>query len=166
MRFAIAVQFLQQLRARQHGHRVSDEHFQHGEFARTQRDAFTVAAQFARRKIHFETAEPIWRALLRRARRNRAATAQHRANPRDQLARFEGLAEIIVGAEFEADHAIDRIGARGQQNHGNIVAGDAQRAQRADAVELRHHDVEHDQRGTFVLQAYAAAPCRVRAWRP
>jgi hypothetical protein len=112
--------------AREYRHRVVDEDFQHREFARTQCDPFAVAAQFASRKIHFEAAETIRRAMLGRTRRNRAASTQHRSDARDQLAWFEWFAEIVVGAEFEADHAVDHVGARRQQNHGDVVAGEAQ----------------------------------------
>src|SRR2546430_12850943 len=36
------------------------------------------------------------------------AAAQHRADARQQLAQLAGFGEGIVGAELEADHAIDR----------------------------------------------------------
>ncbi|CAM2145343.1 hypothetical protein PT2222_170076 [Paraburkholderia tropica] len=130
--------------ARQNRHRVIDEQLQEREFARTQRNAFFVAIQLARAEIEFVRAEAERGATFRRTRRVRHAAAAHdRADTRGQLAWIEGLAHVIVGAEFEAEHAVDHLVARGEQDHRQVVAAFAQRAQGADAIQLRHHDVEH-----------------------
>jgi hypothetical protein len=49
-------------------------------------------------------------APLRRRRRCRAFHAtQNGANSREQLARIEGLAEIVVGAQLKPDDAVDVV---------------------------------------------------------
>jgi hypothetical protein len=34
-----------------------------------------------------------------------------------QLARLEGLGQVVVGAEFQADHAVHQLAARGEHQH-------------------------------------------------
>ncbi len=92
-------------------------------------------------------------ALLRRRRRNRAATAQHGLHARQQFARIERLAEIVVGAEFQSDNAVHVVRARGQHDHRNVVARRAELAQRGQSVDTRHHQVEHDQVGALAFEA-------------
>ena len=43
--------------------------------------------------------------------------AQDRPDPRDELGRRERLGEVVVGAELEAEHAVDLAVARGQEDH-------------------------------------------------
>jgi hypothetical protein len=81
------------------------------------------------------------------ARRRRSTHA------REQFARVERLAEIVVGAELEADDAIDVVRACGEHDHGDVVAGRAQLAQRGQAVHAGHHQVQHDQVGALALEA-------------
>src|SRR5690606_15966671 len=47
-------------------------------------------------------------------RRRAFLAAQHRFDARQELARIEGLAEVIVGARFQANDAINGFIARGQ----------------------------------------------------
>ena len=42
--------------------------------------------------------------------------------PRQQLDRLERLGEVVVGAELQADHAIDDLGARGQHQDRRLDA--------------------------------------------
>ena len=44
-----------------------------------------------------------------------AVAAQHRVDARDELARIERLGEVVVGAHFQADDAIDVL-ALGRQH--------------------------------------------------
>ena len=86
---------------------------------------------------------------LRRARRDPAA-AQDRANARLQLARVEGLGEIVVGADLESDDAVRVLAARGQHQDRRLRAG-ADRATDLEAVDIGQHHVENDgvERGRF-----------------
>ena len=62
-----------------------------------------------------------------------------------QFARVEGLAEVVVGADFEADDAVDVLALGGQHDDGRAVVGGAQAAADRQAVFAGHHQVEHDQ---------------------
>src|SRR5260221_4632080 len=73
----------------------------------------------------------------------RLRAAQDGAHARHQLARRAGLRHIVVGAELEPDDAVDVVAARGEHDHRH-AARLADLAQRLDAVDLRHHDVEYD----------------------
>ena len=70
--------------------------------------------------------------------------AQHRLDPRQQLARVERLGHVVVGAELEPDHPVGLLGHRGQHDD-RQVALRAQLPAQGEAVLARHHDVEHDQ---------------------
>jgi hypothetical protein len=92
------------------------------------------------------------RVRVRRRRRSagrRTCAAQYRPHPRDDLARTERLADVIVGAELESQQAIDFVHARRDHD-------DRNRAERShfatdtDAVLTGQHQVEQHQRG-FVL---------------
>ena len=115
--------------------------------------------QRARLEVQREAAEVERLALLRRRRRRqRAAAAQHRLHAREQLARIERLAEVVVRAEFQPDDAVDVVRTRGEHDHRDVVARRAQLAQRREPVDARHHQVEHDQ-----IRALAFEPPLERA---
>jgi hypothetical protein len=88
------------------------------------------------------------RAVLRRpGRRGRgcaghAAPAQHRAHTRQQFAQLEGLGHVVVGAELEADHAVDGVAGGGQHDQADLRVRLAQPARQRQAVLARHVDVE------------------------
>ena len=71
-----------------------------------------------------------------------ARPAQDGADARHQLARIEGLAQIVVGAELEADDAVDVVAACGQHEDRRVVAG-AERAQDIEAADARQHHIEN-----------------------
>lgn len=81
------------------------------------------------------------RALVERGRPVRPA--QERPDPRHELADAEGLAEVVVGADAEADLEV-RLGvARGQHEHRHAaVALDP--AADLEAVQAGEHEVEDD----------------------
>lgn len=60
-----------------------------------------------------------------------------------QLLEFKRLAEVIVGPCPQALHAVRPGIAGGQEQDGRAVAFEAQRGADREAVEPRHHDVEH-----------------------
>ena len=96
-----------------------------------------------------EVERPSRKAHARRRRRlearwQRLGAPQDAADARQQLSRLERLGEIVVGAHFQADDAIDRLAARGQHDHRQVRAR-AQRAAQLQAVLAGHHEVEDDQ---------------------
>ena len=72
-----------------------------------------------------------------------AAAAQDGADAREQLARAEGLGEIVVGAELEAHHAVGLLDAAGEHDDRDrrLVA---QAARERHAVLGLEPEVEHD----------------------
>ena len=68
---------------------------------------------------------------------------QDRAQAREQLARLEGLRQVVVRAEFEADDAVDGIAAPGQHEH-RRVGGRAQLPAQIEPVHVGQHQIEHD----------------------
>src|SRR5712672_263070 len=83
---------------------------------------------------------------LRRCRLCRGAAPQHRADPRHQFAQFAGLCDVIVGAEFQPDDAVDRAGG-GRQHDDRDIDAALQIADDGKPVFLRHIEIEHHQVG-------------------
>jgi hypothetical protein len=75
----------------------------------------------------------------------RALAAQDRVDAGHQLARVEGLGQVIVGAHFEADDAVDVLALGGQHDDRGLVAGAAQAAADRQAVFAGQHQVQHQQ---------------------
>ena len=64
-------------------------------------------------------------------------------DPSDELARAEGLDQVVVRADGEPDDPIDLIGASGE--HQDIGVGEGpDLAQDLEAVDAREHDVQDD----------------------
>ncbi len=78
------------------------------------------------------------RALRRRA-------AEDRLHAGHQLARVERLREVVVGADLEPDDLVDVLVARGQHQDRDVGAL-ADPAADLHAVDVREHEVEHDER--------------------
>ena len=72
--------------------------------------------------------------------------AQDRLDPRDELARVERLGHVVVGAQLQPDDLVHVVAARGEHDD-RQVALLAQSAAHFPAVELGHHQVEHEQVG-------------------
>ena len=78
--------------------------------------------------------------------------AQHRVNAGDELARIERLRQIVVGAHFEPDDAIDVLALRRQHDDRHRLAGAAQAAAYRQPVLAGQHEVEHDEMRRIALQ--------------
>ena len=76
----------------------------------------------------------------------RGDAAQDDVDPRDELARAERLGDVVVAADLEAEHAVDLVVARRQEQDRN-VGGLSDFAADIQPVEFRHADIEHDQIG-------------------
>ncbi len=83
----------------------------------------------------------------------RADAAQHRRHPRNQLARGEGLGDIIVCPGLQPTHPIFLLAARGEHDDRHIrrVGTAAQLAAQFDARQPLDHPVEQDDVGQFLL---------------
>ena len=70
--------------------------------------------------------------------------AQHGLDAREQLAHGEGLDDVVVGAELEAEHAVDLLGLGGQHDDGDAarLRVGLETAADFEAVDFGQHDVE------------------------
>ena len=64
---------------------------------------------------------------------------------RQQLARLEGLGQVVVGADLEADDAVDVLDLGRQHDDRRHVVGGTQPATDRQAVFAGQHEVEDDQ---------------------
>ena len=71
-------------------------------------------------------------------------SAQHRSDAGDELARREGLADVVVGADGEADEAVRLVLASGEHDHVGVAGALAQPATDLVAVDPGQRDVEDD----------------------
>ena len=93
-----------------------------------------------------------------------AGATQHRADVREQHARLDRLGDELVGAQLEAQHAVEVLVARGEDHDRRGRAARAQLAADVEAVAPRQHHVEHDQVGLELVGALdrqVAAPLDV-----
>ena len=67
---------------------------------------------------------------------------QHAAHPRQQLARLEGLGQVVVGTRAEPGQPVGDRAGRGQHDDADRAAGAAQPFHDGKAVLARHVDVE------------------------
>ena len=74
-----------------------------------------------------------------------APAAQHRVDARDQLARVEGLGQVVVRAHLQADDAVDVLALGGEHDDGHGVLRAAQAPADRQAVFAGEHQVEHQQ---------------------
>jgi hypothetical protein len=79
---------------------------------------------------------------------------QHGLHARHQLPRAEGLGNVVVRAQFQAEHAVGFTAARREEDHRDR----SQRLRLADlatefqAIFAGNHDVENEQGGTAALR--------------
>jgi hypothetical protein len=123
------------------------ERLQHRELAGRQRDRLAALRQPAQREIELERSEADDLDLLgrRAGGLGRRAAPQHRVDPREQLARVERLGQIVVGADLEADDAVDILDLRSQHDDRRRIVGGAQAPADRQPVLAGQHQVEHDE---------------------
>lgn len=77
---------------------------------------------------------------------------QYRIDARHQFARAEWLGDVIIAADLEADHPVDLLVARGEEQDRRIRCL-ADSPAHFEAVHLGHADVEHDEIGRRLAEA-------------
>jgi hypothetical protein len=95
--------------------------------------------------------------LSRSAALGLAAHARHlhvRVDTRQQLARAEGLGQVVIGAGCHALHTALLASAGREQDDGDVARArlGAQLAQQSEAVEARHHHVRQDEIGSMLAR--------------
>ena len=86
---------------------------------------------------------------------------QQRADPAHQLAQRERLRDVVVRAELQADHLVELVAPRRQEQDRRLGADRAEAAQHLEPVDARQPDVEDDEVGRLgrrELEALLAAP--------
>src|SRR5260221_2372212 len=118
-------------------------------------------AQSARLEIEEAVADAdaaarFWRILLLKAPKDALQTGA-------QLARIEGLGDVVVGADLEAGDAVDHVGGAGDHDDADLVVL-AQEARQGQAVLAGKADVEQDDRraGALHLGAHGHTARRLR----
>ena len=88
-----------------------------------------------------------------------ARAPQHGANPREELARVEGLGEVVVRADLEPDHLVHVLALGGQHDdgQGGPLGRRADLAADLEAVHAGQHQVEQDEVGTGLAERDEAA---------
>ena len=73
-----------------------------------------------------------------------ARAPQRRLHPRAELAQREGLGDVVVGAQLEAEDLVDLLGL-GREHDDRHRGARAHAPAHLEAVQAREHDVEHDE---------------------
>ncbi len=94
-----------------------------------------------------------------RRRRGGARAPQHRTDPRQQLAGVEGLGEVVVRADFEANDLVDIFALGGEHDDGQArpLRRRADLAAHVETVHAGQHQVEQDDVGTALSERHEAA---------
>ena len=92
-------------------------------------------------EVHLEGPAP---EELRRRGRRLAEPAQHGADPGEELPRAEGLRQVVVRAELQAEDAVELLVLGGEEDDGQ-APGAPDAAADLEAVRLRHQDVQDDE---------------------
>ena len=79
-----------------------------------------------------------------RGGRGFARAAKYGANSGHQFARIERLGQVVVGADFQPQNAVDGFSSRGQQQHRHRRLL-AQRFQQLEPGAARQHHIQDDQ---------------------
>jgi len=119
------------------------------ELGRGGRDQLAAHAQLHGAGVDLDLLE-----LHHRRRGGALEAPQHGLDPGHQLARGEGLGDVVVGTEFEAVDAIVLGGARGEKDdrhhaHAGILAQPPAEIQ---PVAARHHDVQEKESRRLALR--------------
>jgi hypothetical protein len=84
-------------------------------------------------------------------RRHGVAAAQDAADARQQFARLERFGQVVVGAHFQAEDAVQRLVAGGQHDDRQSRLG-AQLAAQGQAIVAGQVEVQHHQLGAGFVQ--------------
>ncbi len=123
------------------------QHLEQREFAGGEGDVLAVLRQTARGEVEAERAE-LHRLRLggrRAGRRGGRAPPQHRLDAREQFPRVERLGQVIVGADFQPDDAVDVVALGRQHDDRQGFAAAAQALADGEPVLARQHQVEDHQ---------------------
>ena len=78
--------------------------------------------------------------------------AHYRLNAGDQFARIEGFGQIIIGAHFQTNDAVDFVALGGEHDDRNGVFGGAQAAADGKTIFAGQHQIQHHEVEMFAVQ--------------
>ncbi len=138
----VAPDALQQLVAREHEAAVIEELPEQVELLRRELHLDPVDRRLAAARIDAEVAvgDHLGLEIAPLGR----GPAQDRLDPSDELARIERLRQVVVGTDLEPDDLVHVLVASGQHQDRDIGCL-AQTPAHLDPVDVRKHQVEHDQ---------------------
>ncbi len=117
---------------------LAQERFEDAAFGKGQADLLAVDLRHAARQVQRQVAQLHLRAGLRRV-----GSPQHGAQPCGEFARVAGLGQVVVGAQFQTEDAVQRLAAGGQHQHRQVGMVAAQLLEQFQAATVRQHHVEH-----------------------
>ena len=137
-----APHLVEQLRAAIHAFGVGHEKMQQAKLRRPQFDSSAVCRHAMRCRRQLQSTR---RHGFVRHRRDMAA--QHRADPRHQLARRERLGDVIIRTGFQPQYLVALIAARGQHDNRNVAGAciGAKLFRQDHTAGIRQHPVQQDQ---------------------
>ena len=129
-----------------HAAGMAQQQFQNIELDGGEIDRLASAGDGASAKRHADIADDQHLIVLGCARGGRrlAGAAKDGADSGDQFAGIERLGQVVVGADFQAEDAVNGLASGGKQKHGNRRLL-AQRFQQLESRAAGQHHVQHDQ---------------------
>ena len=85
------------------------------------------------------------------------AAAQHGAQAGGQLAGVAGLGQIVIGAQLQAQDAVQRFASGREHQHRQIRVVVAQLLEQLKAAAVGEHDIQHHGIGAGLCQRLAGA---------
>src|SRR5688572_30462858 len=145
----VAPDLYQQLVVCDHPARVLYEVIEQPIFRWAQLDEFPLQPDFAAVEVDLEAVVHLDDIVHRAARALRAADDGF--DTADQLARAEGLGDVIVGAKLQATHPVILLALCSEHDHGHIAAL-PDGLQHFEPVEVGHHYIQQNQIGSDIAQ--------------
>jgi len=90
-----------------------------------------------------------------------ARAAEDGVDTGNQLAHAERLGQIVVGADFETDDAIDFFAARSEHDHGDIGLA-AQAPENFESIDVGQVDIQQDRGGPVTSTLFDALLAELR----
>src|SRR4029079_206005 len=140
-----AVQRVEQLAPREDAPRLAREGREERELGRGQVDAAAAALGPHPRNVELQLPDPDHVGRVCRA----VGPTEHGLHPRHELARGEGLRQIVVSSELEAEQLVELVVPR-RDHHDRDRAVAPQFAGHVQAIEPGQAEVENDQVGSIV----------------
>ena len=139
----VAPDLIQQVQPRIDLVGMAGEEMQQVELARRQVQRAPVQERGARHRIDGQAVQLQRAGVHAGVARQRVAAAQQRPYPRHQLQHREGLGQVVVGAQLQAQDAVHLAGTGAGDDDGRVARHAARALADLQAVHARQHQVQH-----------------------